>query len=68
MRALAWFVSVALGLFSLVALGSTLVSTIHAAVDAAPPSPLGLWVFYLTYGSFLVYSVSLLGLCWSARH
>lgn len=66
-RALAWFVSVVLGLFSLVALGTTLISTVREAVYAAPPSPLGLWVFYLTYGSFLVYSVSLLGLCWSTR-
>lgn len=66
-QVLAWFISVALGLYSLVALGATSVSNVREAVGVAPDSPLAFWVYYLTYGSFLVYSLSLFELCWSTR-
>lgn len=50
-RGSAWAVSVLLGVGAMVALVATALRN--------GPSPFAVWVSYLTYGSFLIYSVSL---------
>lgn len=65
--ALARLIYVALGLFSVLALGATLINDLQVAVGTKTASDLASWVHYVTYASFLIFAVSLFRVSRSTR-